>query len=277
MRGMRSPRALLVLAVLSTRLTSAHAAPAVAVETHVLLTIDALTVEGGRSKAVGISHPAEIGPVQPAAVDFTVPWGKEGPPLGVRFEARLTSVTPEGEAVLFCQSTVSRPGRAPVLASREIRFGEEGSALFEVFGDGGRRLLLTLKGEQVGRAVVRPLASIGAPVKFSVAVERVDGERIVLLETNELNTFLGQSVEYSFRQGQDEGLEAVRLSLLAISVSGDLLTIEAEISGALPGVGGTVLVSRRERIVASRLATSRLTATAGTPPAGYRFQVTPDF
>jgi len=55
------------------------------------------------------------------------------------------------------------------------------------------------------------------------------------------------------------------------------VTIEADISGALPSVGGTVLVSRRERIVASRRATSQLTATTGTPPAGYRFQVTPDF
>jgi hypothetical protein len=277
MRSMRTPRALLVLAVLATWQPLGRAAPTVAVETHVLLTVDAMTVENGRSKTAGISRAAEISPVQPATIRFAVPWGKGGPPLEVRFEARLTSVTPEGEAVLFCESSVSRSGGTPVLASREVRFGEEGSALFEIFGEGERRLLLTLKGEQVGRAVVRPLASVGAPVKFNVAVERVDGERIVLLETNELNTFVGQSVEYSFRQGQDEGLEAVRLSLLPTSVAGDIVTIEADISGALPGIDGTVLLSRRERIVASRRATSRLTATTGTPPAGYRFQVTPDF
>mgnify|MGYP001269063210 CR=1 FL=1 len=61
------------------------------------------------------------------------------------------------------------------------------------------------------------------------------------------------------------------------SIAGDLVTIDADISGALPGTGGTTLVSRRERIVASRGATSRVRATAGTPPAGYQFQVTPEF
>jgi hypothetical protein len=114
-------------------------------------------------------------------------------------------------------------------------------------------------------------------VRFLIAVLRVDGERTLPLETDDLHTFVGQSVEYSFRQGQDAGLEAVRLTLLPVSVSGDLLTIDAEISGALPGADGTTLVSRRERIVASRRATSRLAATAGTPPAGYQFQVTPEF
>jgi len=62
-----------------------------------------------------------------------------------------------------------------------------------------------------------------------------------------------------------------------VSISGDVVTIEAEISGALPGEGGTVLVSHNEKIAASRQATSRLSATTGTPPSGYRFQVTPDF
>jgi hypothetical protein len=277
MRRMKTLRALLALLVSATAIPSGQAAPSVSMETHVLLTIDALTVDSGRSRAAGVSREAEVGPFQPASVDLVVPWGPDGAPVKVRFDARLTSLTPDGEAVLLCESSVSRAGGPPVVASREIRLAEEGSGLFEVFGDGERRLLLTLKGEQVARAVVRPPASIGAPVKFNVAVERVDGERIVLLETNELNTFVGQSVEYSFRHGQDEGLEAVRLSLLPTAVSGDLVTIEADIGGALPGPGGTVLVSRRERIVASRRATSRIAATTGTPPAGYRFQVTPDF
>jgi hypothetical protein len=270
-------RVFLALAVSMASIPWGHAAPSVTLETHVVLTIEALTVEAGRSKTLGVSREAEVGPLQPAAVSFVVPWGTEGASLNVRFDARLTSLTPDGEAVLSCESSVSRAGGPPVLASREVRLAEEGSGLFEVYGDGGRRLLLTLRGEQVARAIVRPPAAAGAPVKFIVAVERVDGERIVLLETNELHTFVGQSVEYSFRQGQNEGLEAVRLALLPTAVSGDLVTIEAEISGALPGSGGTALVSHRERIVASRRATSRLAATTGTPPAGYSFQVTPDF
>jgi hypothetical protein len=270
-------RVLLVLAVATASIPSGHATPSVALETHVVLTIEAITVEAGRSKTLGLSREAEVGPLQPATISFVVPWGAAGASLNVRFDARLDSMTPDGEAVLSCESSVSRVGRPAVVASREVRIADGGTGLFEIFGDDGRRLLLTLRGEQVARAIVRPPPASGAPVKFIVAVQRVDGERVVLLETNELHTFVGQSVEYSFRQGENEGLEAVRLALLPTAVSGDLVTVEAEISGALPGSGGTVLVSHRERIVASRRATSRLAATTGTPPAGYSFQVTPDF
>jgi hypothetical protein len=177
----------------------------------------------------------------------------------------------------MCESTATLPGSDPVVAAREIRLAEEGSGLFDVFGDGERRILLTLQGEQVARAVLRPPVAVGSPVRFRLGIERVDGERIVPLETNELHTFVGQSVEYSFRLGQGDGVEAVRLSVLPVSIAGDLVTIDAEISGALPSAGGTTLVSHRERIIASRNATSRLRATAGTPPAGYQFQVTPEF
>jgi len=271
------PPVLLVVALAASMVPSANATPPVAVETHVVLRIEALTLEGGRSKTAGTKQEVEIGPSVPASIDIVVPWGADRSTVTVHFDARLTSVTPDGEAVLLCESHATRSGRAPVVASREIRLADEGSGLFEVYGDGGRRILLTLQGEQVGRAVVRPPASVGAPVRFVIAVLRIDGERSVLLETNELHSFVGQSVEYSFRQGQDEGLEAVRLNLLPVAISGDLVTIDAEIGGALPGAGGTVLVSRSERIVASRRATSSLTAATGTPPAGYRFQVTPDF
>jgi hypothetical protein len=277
MRGVKLPGVLLVLALSGSGIPSANAMPPIALETHVVLRIEALTVERGQSKTAGTPQEVEIGPSQAAAIDLVVPWGADRATVTVHFDARLTSLTPDGEAVLLCESSATRSGRAPVVASREIRLADDGSGLFEIFGDGERRLLLTLQGEQVRRAVVRPQTSVGAPVRFVIAVERVDGERIVLLETNELHTFVGQSVEYSFRLGQDEGLQAVRLAVLPVAISGDLVTIEAEISGALPGSGGTVLVSHRERIVASRRATSRLEATTGVPPAGYRFQVTPDF
>jgi hypothetical protein len=274
---MTTPRVLVWVALCAGSIPSGSAAPKVAFETHVILKIDTLTVSDGRSASAGVSREVEIGPSQPASVDLAVPWGSEVQPLGVHFDARLSSMSPDGEAILLCEAAVTRYGRSPVVASREIRLADDGSGLFEVFGDGVRRLLLTLHGEHVQRAVVPRLVTVGAPVKFLVAVERVDGDRIVLLETNELNTFVGQSVEYSFRQGQDDRLEAVRLALLPTATSGDLVTVEAEISGALPGPDGTVLLSHRERIVASRRATSRLAATTGAPPAGYRFQVTPDF
>jgi hypothetical protein len=168
------------------------------------------------------------------------------------------------------------------VAGRPVRISDrviegEGTALFEVFDEGNRRIVLALRTEPLDRAVVRRFAKVGDPVRFLVAVERVDGDRAVLLETNHLNTFVGQSVGYSFRLGHDESREELRLDLLPLSVSGDIVTIQAGISGALPGAGVTTLLSRQERIVASRMSTSAISATAGTPPSGYRFQVTPDF
>jgi len=62
-----------------------------------------------------------------------------------------------------------------------------------------------------------------------------------------------------------------------VSISGDLITIQVQISGVLPSSDGPALLSRTERIIASRGSTTMVAATVGTPPSGYRFQVTPDF
>lgn len=274
---MKPLRVLVAVGVLAGAVSFGNAVPPVVLETHVVLRVEALIGERGRSKSGGIPQEAEVGPGRPAEIELAVPWGADRETLTVRLTARLTSVTPDGEAVLFCESSVSKPGRSPVSASREIRLAEEGSGLFDVFSDDRRRLVLSLQGEKVDRPVVRTFATIGAPVRILVGVERVDGTRIVPLETDELHTFVGQSVEYSFHQGENDGLEAVRLTLLPVAISEDLLTIVAEINGALPGPSGTALISRSERIVASRRATSTVMATTGTPPAGYRFQVTPEF
>lgn len=276
MRGMKRFR-LVAAAVALSVAQAGFAIPPVQVETRVQLGVGAVTLEDGKTKPAGGRQQTEVGPNTPGSVDFVVPWRARGESVTVHLSLRLTSLVPGGEAVLMCESTAALPGSKPVAASREIRLADEGSGLFEVFGDGERRILLTLQGEQVERAVVRPPPAVGSPIRFMIAIERVDGERVVPLETNELHTFVGQSVEYSFHLGQGAGVEAVRLTVLPVSIAGDLVTIDAEISGALPGDGGTTLLSRRERIVASRRATSRLQATAGTPPAGYQFQVTPEF
>ena len=277
MHGVNARCALTLIALAAAAAPAGTASPAVSVETRVVLHVEALVVAKGRAKPTGVVRVAEIGASKPGAIDLVVPWRPDGGTVTVHLAVRFSDVTPDGEAVLRLTSDAGPTGGTTVAASREVRLADEGSALFEVFGDGERRLLLTLQGERVERAVVRPPVVVGAPVRFSIAIERVDGDRAVLLETNELHTFVGQAVEYSFRLGQDAGLEAVRLSVLPVSISGDVVTIDAEISGALPGVDGTVLSSRNERIVASRGATSPISATAGTPPAGYRFQVTPDF
>ena len=277
MRGVKLAPALTALTLAAAFASVAKATPPVTLETHLLLKIEALTVEHDRSTTSAKAPETEIGLSRPQPVELVVPWGPDGDTLGIHVNASLVSMSPDGDAVLRIESGVSRPGRPRVAATRELRLAEEGSGLFEVYGDGGRRVLLTIQAERVTRAVVSPPAEVGAPVRFLVDVLRVDGERVVLLETNDLHTFVGQSVEYSFHRGQGDGQESVRLSLMPVTVAGDIVTIDAEIDGTLPGPEGAVLLSRHERIVASRQAISRLNATTGTTPAGYRFQVTPEF
>src|SRR5262245_57421015 len=234
MRAMQQLRTAVALLALWAA-PAIRATPPVGVETRVQLSVEALTIEGGKAVSAGGSQHTEVGPQTPGSVDFVIPWPSKGTPLKLHMDVRLASVTPDGEAVLKCDASVVVGGGKPVAASREIRLADEGSGLFEVFGEGERRIVLTLQGEQMERAVVRPPPTVGSPVRFDIGIERVDGERVVLLETNELHTFVGQPVEYSFRQGQDAGLEAIRLTVLPVSISGDVVTIDAEISGALPG------------------------------------------
>jgi hypothetical protein len=245
------------------------------VERHVLLSVDALIVEPSRDTRRIEALSLEIGPDSAEKASLHVPWGRGGARASIDFTAELTGVPADGVPALRCAATVARPGRQPLHSERRVE--AEATALFEILEENGRRIVLALRTEPVDRPVVHRLAKVGDPVRFRVDVERVDGDRAVLLETNHLNTFVGQSVTYSFRLGRDAALQDVRLDLLPLFVSGDLVTIQAGITGALPGDGVTSLLSRQERIVASRLATSTVSATTGTPPSGYRFQVTPDF
>lgn len=257
--------------------TVAHAVAPVVIERRVTLHVEAVIVDGDTTSSAGQPADLEVGPDVPVGATLTVPWGSRENQAEVRLDARLLAAPDEGAALVRFSAVVKVPGNEASRSERDLQVDDEGTELFEVFGEKNRRLLLTIRGERVNRAVVLRAAHVGEPVRFLVAIERVDGERTVLLETNQLNTFVGQSVQYSFRRGHDAELESVRIDLLPVSVSGDLVTIQADVSGALPGPQGTTLVSHHQRIVASRRATSSLAATAGTPPSGYRFQVTPDF
>jgi hypothetical protein len=250
--------------------------PPVTVESHIQLHVEALTVGEGPASPTGVSRNADLGPRKPEILAFHVPWGAEGHALDVSLKVTLVSAAPS-DLVVRCAATVVSAGRPAVQANRDIHFADEGSAVFEVYGDGDGRLLLTLQGERAERAVAGPIPPPGDSVRFTVAVEGVEGDRSAVLETNELHTFVGQSVEYSFQQGPEGNRESVRLVLIPESISGDLVTIRAEISGVIPGPNGPAMISRSDRIVASRRATTAVAATVGTPPSGYRFQVTPDF
>lgn len=274
----RSPRgAVTVLLVALGAASLALAMPPVVMETHVVVRVDALTVGDGPPEATGVSGTAEVGPASRQTITLRVPWGAGTEAVDVSVKLAIRSIDPSGEVTLSCASSSSRTGRPAITAARELLLGDEGSGLFEVFGEGGRRILLTLHGETVQRPVVQTYATPGDPVRFKIAVEGVEGERSAVLETNEVHSFVGQSVEYSFQAGPSEGREVIRLVLLPVAITGDMITIQADVSGVLPGADGPAMLSRSEHIVATRGSTSAVVATVGTPPAGYRFQVTPDF
>jgi len=275
----RSARWLLAAGLLAATVAALEAAaiPPVVYESHVALQIDTLVVQGGTSRQVGATQQAESSPDAPAKIRAKIPWGPDGGEATVTLEASLVELSTDGGAVIRCAASVTPPGGATVRARRDMTLGDEGSSFFEVYGDSVRRILLAVKGERVERAVVRTAIMVGDPVRFLVGIEKLDGDRAVPLESNELHTFVGQSVEYSFHRGQDASLESVRLTILPVAITDDLVTLQIEVNGALPGPDGPSLIAHHERIVASRRAVSTVTAAPGAPPSGYRFQVTPDF
>lgn len=265
-----------LLALLTSSRGPTVALPPVVVEHRVVLTIEPFLVERGKTRPAAEKVGLEVGPDSPRSAEVSFPWGR-GLSGRLKIEARLVDVPEDGPARVQCAATVVLPGKAPARSTRDVALEDGSSTFYDVYEEEGRRLVLSVRSERLDRPVVLSSMHVGEPVRFLVAIERVDGDRTVLLETNQLSTFVGQSVQYAFRRGAEESLEAVTLDLLPVSITGDLVTIQADVSGALPGSDGASLLSRHERIIASRRATSALAATSGTPPAGYRFQVTPDF
>ena len=62
MRGMNAPRVLFALALAAMSTPAGLAAPSVVMETHVVLTIEAMILEDGKSKNAAEARQVEIGP-----------------------------------------------------------------------------------------------------------------------------------------------------------------------------------------------------------------------
>jgi hypothetical protein len=235
-----------------------------------------LIVERGMTRAIE-PFTIEATRDEPGFVESSIPWSPSGPPMSLSLEIGVGVGGGEDEHALRLAASARIPGSPPVRSSRELRLSEGTTGLFDVVSEGERRLVLSLRVETVSRTVVRGARKVGAAVLFLLSVERRDGDRSVPLETNRLVTFLREGVEYSFSRGEGNARESLRLVLTPVRLEGDLAEIEVDVSGSLPASAGPLLLSRRERIFASRGATSTVEVTAGEPPAGYRFRITPDF
>jgi len=169
------------------------------------------------------------------------------------------------------------PDGLVVHAAHHAEFDETGTGLFEVYRLGDRSLTLVVEAAAEIETVFSRHPEVGAPVRFVLEIQRVEEGRVIVLESNELRTLLGEPVSYSFRLGRDRSVHAVEIRIAPVRLTGALLETEIDISGRLPGEEGPWLASRRERWIASRGAASTIALESGEPPTGYRFVVRADY
>ena len=194
---------------------------------------DPFTVEATRDEA---------GHVQRA-----IPWTAHGPDAVLDLEVGVADGSDESAHALRLDATVRVPGAPPARSRRDLRVAEGTSGLFDVVSEGERRLVLSLRVETISRTVLPGPKKVGAAVLFALSVERRDGERSVLLETNRLVTFLREGVEYSFARGDGDARESLRLVLTPVRLEGDVVEIDVDVTGTLPAAPGPLLLMRRDR------------------------------
>jgi hypothetical protein len=157
--------------------------------------------------------------------------------------------------------------------TREFAVEDEVTVLFEVARLGEEPLTLAIRAEATAERVVVPAVSALAPILLNLEILRVEGGQTILLESNRLQTFVGEPVSYAFHVGDT----AAEVKLTPSRVAGEMVDLGIEVLGMLPGTDGPVVVGRREQWLTNRGATSSLSIEAGQPPVGYRFRVTPSF
>lgn len=163
-------------------------------------------------------------------------------------------------------------------SARTLSMRDGSTSLYEALVDGEHRLTLAITATRDVRAVARRPSGTGRRINLALEVQKVVDGEFVALETNELNTFSGEAVEYSFRRGAGETLEQLRLTLRPWVPTGDVVTVDLELTGTLhAGSSAPLLLSHHETLITNRDTTSAVIAAVGDPPNGYRFLVTPRF
>lgn len=216
-------------------------------------------------------------PSRPGSASVKIPWYRGE--AEVRIDARFAAVGSGDDLDRLALEFTARPAGDPdpVRTSRDVEMSESASHLVEILREGDRSVVAAVRGERSWAPVIAAPEPVGPPVVLGLAVSRVDGDRVVPLESNELHTFLRDSVEYSFRRGTGDEEESLLLVLTPLASTGDVLDLRVQVSGRLPGDGAPVLLSRDLRVATSRGAVSKVDVLAGAPPSGYRFSLTPNF
>ena len=211
---------------------------------------------------------------RPGLLELDLPWDASG--SAALSLAALRQEAPEGGHRVHLETVLRPPSAAPVRLDRTVDLAEGATALLELHRRPGRTLVLALEIESDRRPVVGVPSGLGAPVLFHLTVERVSGSESLPLETNALHTLVGEGVEYAFRRGGGASEEVLRLRLTPVRVGAEVVEVDVELDGRLPGGQGPTEL-RRDRLLATRGSTSSFDAVTGAPPVGYRFRIRPEF
>ena len=204
-------------------------------------------------------------------------WPEAGQVTEVLLRASPRPPRPGAKHVVLLESRVKLPDGKIARAKREMVFNEGYTSLFEVYRDGNRTLVLAIQAEHYRDTRFSVVTEVGEPIQFQLEIQRVDGEQSYSLETNHLNTFVGDPVAYSFQIGEHGEGESLRIRLTPQKLYGDVAQIEVNISGMLPDGEKIAMISRTEQWMTTRGATSSLAVAVGQPPMGFKFLVTPWF
>lgn len=218
-----------------------------------------------------------VRPEEPAEAALVLAWPDADSRATLKLRAVHARATSGHANGVDLDARLDLPDGRTVHASRAVRFDEDETVLFEVYRIDDKSLTLAVEAKASTETVISKLPSPGSMVRFRLEILRVLGERTVSLETNFLNTLLGEPVSYAFRLDNKPGADAASITIEPLELHGDIATIEIEVSGKLLLEDEVVMIGRNERWLASRGATLTLAFEAGEPPTGYRFLLTARF
>ena len=268
----------LLAAILLVAALPATAAPRVQVTRHTnieleLSPINASPAPGTDPAALElIARPGETG-----TTAFALRWPDEDSSCRLELRAAQSPPSAGQTHAVEVEAELTLPDGSKVRSNRKLEFDERQTSLFEVYRIGERALTLVIEARAEEETVISKRTTVGPPVRFMVEIQRVAAGRSITLESDFLQTFVGEPVSYSFSLGAAEEADSVHFTLKPLRISGSLLEIEVDTSGTMPGEEGPLLLGRREKLIASEGAVSTLSFETGDPPTGYRFLVTANF
>jgi hypothetical protein len=276
---MHIPRHLLVATLLAVALGgSLSAQPPVGVvrQETVVLNIHAIGSfgDGGSPQSPRV---IEVDPDKGSTLAFGLPWPDAQSPSELTLS--VVERPPVGEArhSIRIDAELRLVDDTLVKATHDLAFSEPSTSLFEVYRTAGKSLTLVIEFDTTEQTVMSKYPEITAPVFFLLEVQRVVEDKVTSLETNRIQSFIGQPVSYAFKLGETDEAAAIRLQLTPVRISGSLLEIEIEISGTIPGEDTIAAAGRGERLIATKDTPTTIAFETGEPANGYRFIVTADF